>query len=171
VVKTILYITRDYKYSIGQEAVETYYQHNINRLRRIVKKRVGEIEYHGSDGMFYVTDVYAYVDDLQPGRLLQFIKTALRTEGFHGTQIFERYYSVAEIVTLYLRALRQRVEVSPVELDAAGAVRDTLGKALETKQGAGKVVLQFDEIFGLLVTGDRFTHCDRFSVPLHCVFE
>jgi hypothetical chaperone protein len=110
VVKTILYITRDYKYSIGQEAVETYYQHNINRLRRIVKKRVGEIEYHGADGMFYVTDVYAFVDDLQPGRLLQFIKTALRTEGFHGTQIFERYFTVADIITLYLRALRQRAE-------------------------------------------------------------
>jgi hypothetical chaperone protein len=109
VVKTILYITRDYKYSIGQEAVETYYRHNVNRLRRYVKKRVGEVEYRGAD-MFYVTDVYAFVDELQPGRLLQFIKTALRTEGFTGTRVFDRFYSVADIITLYLSELKQRSE-------------------------------------------------------------
>src|SRR5512133_7467 len=76
VVKTILYITRDYKAAIGQEAVELYYRHNVNRPRRFVKKRAGELEYRGAD-LFYVTDVYVYVDELQPGRLLQYIKTAL----------------------------------------------------------------------------------------------
>jgi hypothetical chaperone protein len=109
VVKTILYITRDGKSYIGQEAVELYYRHNINRLRRFVKKRVGEVEYRGSD-MFYVTDVYAFVDELQPGRLLQYLKTALRTEGFEGTYIFERFYTVTDIITVYLRHLRQRAE-------------------------------------------------------------
>jgi hypothetical chaperone protein len=109
VVKTILYVTRDYKYSIGQEAVELYYRHNVNRLRRFVKKRVGEIEYRGAD-MFYVRDVYAFVDELMPGRLLQFIKTALRTEGFDGTQIFDRYYSISEIITVYLSELKKRAE-------------------------------------------------------------
>lgn len=109
VVKTILYVTRDHRFTIGQEAVETYYRHNINRLRRFVKKRIGEIEYRGAD-MFYVTDVYAYIDELQPGRLLQFIKTALRTEGFTGTLIFDRFYSVADIITMYLRELKERSE-------------------------------------------------------------
>lgn len=109
VVKTILYITRDFEYSIGQEAVELYYCHNINRLRRYVKKWVGEVEYRGAD-MYYVTDVYAYVDELQPGRLLQFIKTALRTEGFEGTRVFDRYYSIAEVITVYLRELKHRAE-------------------------------------------------------------
>jgi hypothetical chaperone protein len=109
VVKTILYITRDYKYSIGQEAVETYYRQNVNRLRRFVKKRVGEIEYRGAD-MFYVADVFTLVDELQPGRLLQFLKTALRTQGYDGTQIFDRYFSVAQIITLYLKELKRRSE-------------------------------------------------------------
>lgn len=111
VVKTIMYITRDYKCFIGQEAVETYYRQNVNRKRRFVKKWIGEVEYHGSDGMFYVTDVYAYVDELMPGRLLQFIKTALRTEGFEGTRIFDRFYSTTEIIALYLSNLKQRAEV------------------------------------------------------------
>jgi molecular chaperone DnaK (HSP70) len=81
VVKTILYITSDYKHFIGQEAVELYYKQNINRQRRFVKKWTGEIDYHGAD-MHYVRDVYVYVDELQPGRLMQFIKTALRSEKY-----------------------------------------------------------------------------------------
>ncbi len=109
VVKTILYITRDFQISIGQEAVELYYRHNVNRLRRFVKKWVGEVEYHGGD-MYYVTDVYAFVDELMPGRLLQFIKTALRTEGYEGTYIFERYFTVQDIVKLYLGDLKRRAE-------------------------------------------------------------
>ncbi len=110
VTRTILYITRDFKHYIGQEAVELYYRHNVNRLRRFVKKWVGEIDFRGAD-MHYVRDVYTYVDELQPGRLLQFIKTALRSDGYEGTQIFDRYYTTAEIVTAYLSELKQRAEM------------------------------------------------------------
>ena len=109
VVKTILYITRDYKTYIGQEAVAIYYRHNINRQRRFVKKWVGEIDYRGAD-MHYVRDIYTYVDELKPGRLLQFIKTALRSEGYQGTQIFERYYTLVEIIAAYLGELKKRAE-------------------------------------------------------------
>lgn len=109
VVKTILYITRNYKTYIGQEAVEIYYRHNVNRQRRYVKKWVGEIDYRGAD-MHYVRDIYTYVDELKPGRLLQFIKSALRSEGYLGTQIFERYYTLTEIIATYLSALKQRAE-------------------------------------------------------------
>ena len=65
VVKTILYITKDFKHTIGQEAVELYYRHNVNRRRHFVRKWAGEIEYRGSD-MYYVRDVYVYVDELKP---------------------------------------------------------------------------------------------------------
>jgi hypothetical chaperone protein len=107
VVKTILYLTRDQRAYVGQEAVELYYRQNVNRLRRFVKKWAGEIEVRGAD-MFYVRDVYAYVDELQPGRLLQYIKTALRSSGYQGTQIFDRYYTLAEIIALYLGELKRR---------------------------------------------------------------
>jgi hypothetical chaperone protein len=109
VMKTILYITSDQRHFIGQEAVELYYKQNINRQRRFVKKWSGEIDYHGAD-MHYVRDIYVYVDELQPGRLLQFIKTALRSEKYTGTQVFERYYSLSDIIATYLRALKQRAE-------------------------------------------------------------
>ena len=109
VVKTILYITSDHRYFIGQEAVELYYKQNINRQRRFVKKWSGEIDYRGSD-MHYVRDIYVYVDELQPGRLLQFIKTALRSEKYTGTQVFDRFYSLSDIIAVYLGMLKGRAE-------------------------------------------------------------
>jgi hypothetical chaperone protein len=109
VVKTILYITKDHKVTIGQEAVALYYQQNVNRQRRFVRKWAGEIDVRGAD-MHYVDDVYVYVDELKPGRLLQFIKTALRSEGYKGTWIFDRYYTTREIIAAYLGELKRRAE-------------------------------------------------------------
>ena len=113
VVKTILYITRDGEHYIGQEAVELYYRHNVNRLRRFVKKWAGEIDFYGAE-MHYVRDVYVYVDELQPGRMLQYLKTALRKlggpGGYQGTQVFDSYYRVSDLVQVYLEALKGRAE-------------------------------------------------------------
>jgi hypothetical chaperone protein len=114
VVKTVLYITREDQQYIGQEAVELYYLQNINRLRRYVKKWAGEIDYHGAE-LHYVRDIYVYVDELQPGRLLQYLKTALRKggpRGYQGTQVFERYYSTADLVQTYLSLLKGRAETA-----------------------------------------------------------
>lgn len=109
VIKTVLYITRDYRTYVGQEAVETYYRDNVNRQRRFVKQWAGEIDVYGSD-MHYVRDIFVYVDELKPGRLLQYLKTALRKEGYTGTQIFERYYTVGDLAKTYLSLLKQRAE-------------------------------------------------------------
>lgn len=129
VVKTILYITQDFRHFIGQEAVELYYKQNINRQRRFVKKWSGEIDYRGSD-MHYVRDIYVYVDELQPGRLLQFIKTALRSEKYKGTQVFERFYGLSDIISAYLLALKQRAEtLLGEEIDGV-----TLGRPVKFSQ-------------------------------------
>jgi len=123
VVKSVLYVTRDYKCSIGQEAVALYYRDNINRQRRFVKQWAGEIDYHGAD-LHYVRDIFVYVDELKPGRLLQYLKTALRKDGYAGTQIFERFYTVGELVQAYLGLLKERAEqILGEPIDAA-----TLGR-------------------------------------------
>src|SRR5512140_1287606 len=109
VVKTVLYITREYRCSIGQEAVENYYRANVNRQRHYVKQWAGEIDVYGGD-MHYVRDVYVYVDELKPGRLLQYLKTALRKEKYTGTQVFERYFTVGDLAQTYLRLLKTRAE-------------------------------------------------------------
>ncbi len=109
VIKTVLYITRDYRCYLGQEAVEAYYRDNVNRQRRYVKQWAGEIDVYGAD-MHYVRDIYVYVDELQPGRLLQYLKTALRRDGYQGTRIFERYFSVGDLARTYLALLKRRAE-------------------------------------------------------------
>ena len=118
VIKTVLYITRDYRTYLGQQAVETYYRDNVNRQRRFVKQWAGEIDVYGAD-MHYVRDVYVYVDEMKPGRLLQYLKTALRKDNYKGTQIFERYYSVGDLAQTYLSLLKKRAE-------------DVLGEAIDS---------------------------------------
>ena len=112
VVKSVLYITRDYQCAIGQEAIRQYYLHNVNRQRRYVRKWAGEIDVVGAD-MHFVRDVYVYVDELKPGRLMQYLKTALRKGipgGYAGTQVFERWYPVGELVQIYLGQLKRSAE-------------------------------------------------------------
>lgn len=112
VIKTILYITRDNQVYIGQEAIRTYYRDHVNRQRRYVKKWAGELEFTASE-MYYVRDMYVDVDELKPGRLLQYLKSALRKPGNHGysgTQIFDHYYSVKDLVKTYIRELKIRSE-------------------------------------------------------------
>ncbi|MBC8496654.1 MAG: Hsp70 family protein [Chloroflexi bacterium] len=113
VVKTILYITRDHRSYIGQEAIELYYQHNINRVRRYEKRWAGAVRVLASE-VDYMHDVFVDVDVLKPGRLLQYLKTALRKSGgasdIFGTMIFERYFGVGELIQIYLEHLKRRAE-------------------------------------------------------------
>jgi hypothetical chaperone protein len=109
VIKSILYITKQQEINIGQQAVELYYQQNVNRVRRFVRQWAGEIEVRGAD-MFYVTDVFVYVDEFKPGRLLQYLKTALRSGNYPGTDIFGRYYPLNELIAVYLAELKRRAE-------------------------------------------------------------
>ena len=133
VIKTVLYITRDYRTYLGQEAVETYYRDNVNRQRRYVKQWAGEIDVYGAD-MHYVRDIYVYVDELKPGRLLQYLKTALRKDNYKGTQIFEHYYSVGDLAQTYLSLLKRRAE--DVLGDSIHAV--TLGRPVKFSESPEK---------------------------------
>jgi hypothetical chaperone protein len=113
VVKTILYVTRDYQHFIGQEAIELYYAHNINRIRRYEKRWAGAIRVIASE-VDYMHDIFVDVDVLKPGRLLQYLKTILRKGSgavdIAGTQIFDRYYTVTNLVCAYLSELKSRAE-------------------------------------------------------------
>jgi hypothetical chaperone protein len=113
VVKTILYITRDYQHFIGQEAIELYYQHNVNRVRRYEKRWAGAIRVVASE-VDYMHDIFVDVDVLKPGRLLQYLKTILRkgsgAADIAGTQMFDRYYSATDLIQAYLQELKTRAE-------------------------------------------------------------
>jgi hypothetical chaperone protein len=113
VMKTVLYITREHQHFIGQEAIELYYKHNINRVRRYEKRWAGAIQVIASE-VDYIRDIFVDVDVLKPGRLLQYLKTILRKGAgavdIEGTQMFDRYYTVTDLVQVYLSALKIRAE-------------------------------------------------------------
>jgi hypothetical chaperone protein len=127
VIRSVLYITRDHEVFIGQEAVDVYYQQNVGRPSRMVRQYVGEVEITMGDvgsvkgypvgPTTYVKDVYVMVDELTPGRLLRSLKSALSSD-HAGTDIFGRVYRLEELIAIYLRELRERVEAEmgePVE--------------------------------------------------------
>lgn len=108
VIRSVLYLTREGEAFIGKEAIDQYYAQNIGRATRMARKWIGEIEFEGSE-LYYVRDVYVLVDELLPGRLLRSLKSGLATT-YDGTQIFDRYYTLEQLIAAYLRLIRERVE-------------------------------------------------------------
>lgn len=109
VARTALYITNEQAVTIGRAAVDLYFEHNIGRPVRMQKIWVGELEVI-ADLVYYVTDVYVYADALSPGRLFLSIKTGLRDVNYPGTVIGQFYYSLEDLIALYLTVTRARAE-------------------------------------------------------------
>ena len=114
VIRSTLYITRDHQVFIGQEAIDTYYRQNTGRPSKMVRQYVGEIEMTFAEIGTFVKDVYILVDELTPGRLLHSLKSEL-TSSYEGTTIFGRYYELEDLIAIYLREVRQRVEAETGE--------------------------------------------------------
>jgi len=108
VMRSLLYITREHEVFVGRAALDAYYEQNIGRPSRMVRQWVGEIEVVAAD-MAYIRDVHVLVDELAPGRLLRSLKSGLATS-YEGTTIFDRYYTLEELIALYLKALRKQAE-------------------------------------------------------------
>ena len=109
VIRSTLYITREHEVFIGREAIDTYYRQNIGRPSKMVRRYVGEIEMTFAELPTFVKDVHVMVDELTPGRLLRSLKSGLAT-GYEGTMIFGRYYTLEELIALYLEEIRRRAE-------------------------------------------------------------
>ncbi len=109
VARTALYITNEQQIYIGRDALNRYFEQNVGRPVKTKKVWIGEIEIRGGD-MHYVTDVYVYVDVYSPGRLLLSIKTSLRDSDYPGTVIGQHYYSLENLIALYLNITKTRAE-------------------------------------------------------------
>ncbi|HRN68837.1 MAG TPA: Hsp70 family protein [Promineifilum sp.] len=109
VARTALYITNEQAVTIGRAAVDRYFEHNIGRPMKMQKVWVGEIEVVGAE-MYFVRDVYVFADALSPGRLFLSIKTGLRDVNYPGTVIGQFWYSLEDLIALYLTVTRARAE-------------------------------------------------------------
>lgn len=109
VLRTAVYVTTGQAIHIGRTAVDLYFSQNIGRAVKLRKVWVGELEVYAED-MYYVTDAYAYVDVLSPGRLFLSVKTSLRDENYPGTVVGQNYYSLENLIALYLTVVKTRAE-------------------------------------------------------------
>ncbi len=109
VLPSLIYLNREQHTAVGTSAAIEYLQHETGRAVSWAKRRVGEIDVVAA-GVSYVQTVHVLVDTAAHGRLLQSIKTALRDPSYTGTQVFERFYTVDELIAIILRALKARAE-------------------------------------------------------------
>jgi hypothetical chaperone protein len=109
VLPSLLYIDRQQQPVAGTAAAQRYLQNETGRRAAWEKRRVGEIDVVTSS-FSYVQTVHALVDTGAQGRLLQYIKTALRDSGYDGTQVFDRFYTIDELIALILRPLKASAE-------------------------------------------------------------
>jgi hypothetical chaperone protein len=109
VARTALYLTNDQTVAIGRSAVNRYFEQNVGRPVKMQKVWVGEVEVYGAD-MFYITDVYVWADVLSPGRLFLSIKSGLRDPEYQGTVVGHFYYSLENLIAIYLSLTRLRAE-------------------------------------------------------------
>jgi hypothetical chaperone protein len=109
VMPSALYLTRDHQAMVGRTAIDTYYQENIGRPRKLVRQYVGELEQLYSDGMRVIEEVYSLVDEWSPGRLLRSLKSEL-SGTYTSTKVFGRTYDLEELISLILGEIRRRVE-------------------------------------------------------------
>ena len=110
VTRTVLYITNDQKVSFGREAVDGYFEQNLGRPVKMERVWVGEIELTFAEVGTFVRDVYTWVDANAPGRLFQSFKTDLPDSTYAGTTVGRFFYSLEDIVALYLSLAKQRAE-------------------------------------------------------------
>ena len=114
VLPSLIYVDREQQVTVGIEAAYAYLEHDTGRMVRWQKQFVGVAEIvvagRGADALTYDQDLYALVDIAAHGRLLQSIKTILRSPTYEGTRIFDRFYTVDELIQMLLRSLKTCAE-------------------------------------------------------------
>jgi hypothetical chaperone protein len=114
VLPSFTYITKEYDAFVGVQAIETYLEQETGRPAVWEKRKTGEVEITVSGGgqspIIYTQDFHTEMDIAANGRLLQSIKTALRDPKYEGTQVFNRFYRIEELIALLLSSLRQKCE-------------------------------------------------------------
>lgn len=120
-LRSMIYITREQECFLGAKAVHTYLAEDTGRPVVYEEKRVGTIEYTVAqqfkgpldpDGPITIIQDVTIEDDIGArGRLLQSIKTGLRSASYQGTDIFGRYYTLPTLIALLLCHVRTQAEI------------------------------------------------------------
>ena len=119
-LRSMIYVDDHHRVRLGVDAVQTFLHEDTGRPVVLEEKVVGTIENTvasqgfetGEQGgpITIIYDVHVNEDVGIRGRLLQSIKTGLRSSAYRGTKIFGRFYTVEELIACILRHVRQRSE-------------------------------------------------------------
>ena len=95
-LRSMIYINRAQQSSLGVEAVKTFLEHDTGREVIFEDKVVGVItntvaSLDANENVTIIYDTYIEDDVGIRGRLLQSIKTGLRSDSYTGTDIFGRF--------------------------------------------------------------------------------
>ncbi len=107
--RSLLYINRAGEHFIGNAALQTYFHDNTGRPVQLTRRRIGEYEFIASE-MYYVDNLYVEMDEAEPGRFFQSLKTALRSTISRPTNVFNTLYTVEDLIAVFLAELKSRVE-------------------------------------------------------------
>jgi hypothetical chaperone protein len=173
VAPTTLYITNDRSVFIGRQAVEMYYEQNLNRPFKMEKVWIGEIEQVFAELPRFIRDVYIDKDVYAPGRFFRSIKMGLPDSEYTGTIVGNFYFFLEDIIALYLYVTKTRAETylnTPLESIVLGrpvrfsenATADLLARErlLQSAFRAGykEVVLQYEPIAAAHYYETTLTH-------------
>ncbi len=110
VLPSLIYVDREQNSTVGIEAAFAYLEHDTGRPVRWRRRVIGSAEIvvagRDADAISYEQELAALVDVAAHGRLLQSVKTILRNPDYEGTRIFDRFYTVDQLICLLLVALR-----------------------------------------------------------------
>ena len=119
-LRSMIYVDGHHRVRLGVDAVQTFLREDTGRPVVLEEKVVGTIENTvasqgfetGEQGgpITIIYDVHVNEDVGIRGRLLQSIKTGLRSSAYRGTKIFGRFYTVEDLIACILRHVRQRSE-------------------------------------------------------------
>jgi hypothetical chaperone protein len=114
ILPSLIYIDREHQATLGWAAAREYARRETGRPVRWKSRSIGMIEIvvagKGGSPITYQQEVFVTYDDAANGRLLQSVKTALRNERYHGTQIFDRFYTLDELIALLLTYFKESAE-------------------------------------------------------------
>ena len=114
VLPSLIWIDNTYQSRLGSDAAVEYLTRETERRIVWSKRDIGAIEMivagAGSSPIHYWHDVHIVTDINANGRLLQSIKTVLRDPHYEGTMIFDRYYTVDELIAMILLEMKTRAE-------------------------------------------------------------
>ena len=114
VLPSLIYMDREFQTMLGTRAANEYLARETGRRIVWERKEIHPIEIivggAGSSPIRYWHDLYIDTDVGANGRLLQSVKTALRDPRYEGTFIFDRYFSIDELIAIILRSMKASAE-------------------------------------------------------------